>query len=368
MVNNVIMLTFTLVFTFYELPYSFFNWMIILEKTRLTLHDVADAAGVSHQTVSRVINNSDRVRPETREKVEAAILELGYRPNAIARSMVRGITHTLGCISPNLTDPVFTRIIESAQAEARRRGFFILIGSAATVDEVQPLLDELLNWRIDGLIVLNARDDERYKLLEPLAASGSPIVYVKNSPVNEPVSSVRCDDIQGGYLATKHLLDLGHKQIAIILGPQNEQCTMERLEGYRKALQEAGLSQREDLILQGDWSSSSGSEAVRGLLGRPEGFSAIFAQNDRMAAGAIRILRDSGYQVPEDYSVIGYDNGPLAALLDPPLTTVEQPLEFFGEQAASILIKFILNETSQPVEVCATPQLVLRKSSTIIKP
>ena len=337
------------------------------EKSRVTLHDVAELAGVSHQTVSRVINNNERVRPETREKVEAAILELGYRPNAIARSMVQGNTHTLGCISPNLTDPVFTRIIESAQAEARRLGFFILIGTASTVEEVQPLLDELLNRRVDGLIVLNARDDERYKLLEPLVLAGPPIVYVKNSPVEEPVSSVRCDDTMGGYLATKHLLDLGHRDIAIILGRENEQCTSERLDGYRKALVEAGLPLSENLIAKGNWSSQSGSEAVEDLFTRSESFSAIFAQNDRMAAGAIRSLREAGFHIPEDYSVIGYDNGPLASLIDPPLTTIQQPLEHFGQQAANILIDSIKETNHKPVEICITPELIQRESSTLYK-
>jgi len=339
----------------------------MLEKSRVTLHDVAELAGVSHQTVSRVINNNERVRPETREKVEAAILELGYRPNAIARSMVQGNTHTLGCISPNLTDPVFARIIESAQAEARRLGFFILIGSASTVEEVKPLLDELLNRRVDGLIVLNARDDERYKLLVPLAEAGSPIVYVKNSPVEEPVSSVRCDDIKGGYLATKHLLDLGHKKIAIILGPENEQCTSERLEGYQKALAEAGLTISDNLIVKGNWSSQSGSGAVEKLLSRSENFSAIFALNDRMAAGAIRSIREAGYHIPEDYSVIGYDNGPLASLIDPPLTTIQQPLEHFGEQAANILIKSIRETNHKPIDICITPELIRRNSSSLYK-
>ncbi|MCJ7717882.1 MAG: LacI family transcriptional regulator [Anaerolineales bacterium] len=338
----------------------------MLEKSRITLHNVAALAGVSHQTVSRVINNSNQVRPETREKVEAAILELGYRPNAIARSMVQGQTHTLGCISPNITDPVFTRIIESAQAEARRQGFFILIGSAPTVQEVQPLLDELLNRRVDGLIVLNARDDERHELLGPLANNGSPIVYVKNSPLDEPVSSVRCDDIHGGYVATKHLLDLGHRNIAIILGPKNEQCTLERLDGYRMALDEAGQQLSEELIVQGNWSSKSGSNAAEQLLSNPKSFSAIFAQNDRMAAGAIRSIRDAGYQIPDDYSVIGYDNGPLASLIDPPLTTIQQPLEQFGEQAAHILIKMIQESNFKPVDLCLTPELILRRSSSIV--
>jgi len=336
----------------------------MLEKSRVTLHDVADLAGVSHQTVSRVINKSTGVRPETRERVEAAILELGYRPNAIARSMVQGNTRTLGCITPNLTDPVFTRIIESAQAEARRLGFFILIGSATDVDEVEPLLDELLNRCVDGLIVLNARDDERYKLLEPLSQGGSPIIYIKNTPVDEPVSSVHCDDMEGGYLATKHLLDLGHEKIAIILGLQNEQCTGERLQGYKKALKEVGFSADNNLILEGNWSSQSGSDAASKLLEDPNQFSAIFALNDRMAAGAIRTLREAGYNVPEDYSIVGYDNGPLASLIDPPLTTVEQPLEEFGKQAARILIQNIENGTKQTVNFCATPEFIERLSTS----
>jgi len=335
------------------------------EKNRVTLHDVAALAGVSHQTVSRVINNSDHVRPETRKRVEDAILELDYRPNAIARSMVRGSTHTLGCISPNLTDPVFANIIEGAQAEARRQGYFLLVGSASSVEDVQPLLDELLNRCVDGLLILNARDDERYQLLLPLIGNGTPMVYIKNSPDGERVSSVRCDDIQGGYLATKHLIDLGHKKIGLILGRHNEQCTHERLEGYKKALQEASLPFRESLLIQGNWSSRSGTQAVEKLLEDADQFSAVFAMNDRMAAGALRGLRGAGYRVPEDYSLVGYDNVPLSELIDPPLSTVHQPLEEFGRQAAQIVIQSIRSgKKSSPVERCITPELIARNSST----
>ncbi len=339
----------------------------MLEKSRVTLHDVAALAGVSHQTVSRVINKSANVRPETMERVNAAILELGYRPNAIARSMVRGITRTLGCITPNLTDPAFTRIIESAQAEARRQGFFILIGTASSVEDVKPLLDELLTRRVDGLIAINARDDNRYKLLRSLKKAGPPIVYVKNSAEGDPVSAVCCDDTQGGYLITKHLLDLGHRKIAVILGQKNEQCTRERLEGYRQALREFGLSASEDLIIQGDWSSGSGHQAAAQLLQEPDSFTAIFALNDRMAFGAIRGLQDSGHHVPNDYSVVGYDNSPLASLIDPPLTTIEQPLEYFGEQAAAILINAVLQGDPKPVEICAEPRLIIRDSSATVR-
>jgi DNA-binding LacI/PurR family transcriptional regulator len=199
-------------------------------------------------------------------------------------------------------------------------------------------------------------------MLLPLASAGSPIVYVKNSPRDEPVSSICCDDIDGGYLATRYLLEMGHRQIAVILGLRNEQCTSERLEGYRRALQEAGISPRKELILQGDWSAPSGSSAITQLLDRPQDFSAIFAQNDRMAAGAIQKLREVGYRVPEEISVIGYDNMPLCTLISPTLTTVEQPLDYFGEQASSILINQILKGGSEPLRICAKPQLVIRES------
>jgi LacI family transcriptional regulator len=335
----------------------------MVEKSRVTLHDVADLAGVSHQTVSRVINNSTRVRPETKERVEAAILELDYRPNVIARSMAKGKTRTLGCIAPNLTDPVFAKIIEGAQTEARRQGYFILIGSASNETHVRPLLDELLNRRVDGMIILNARDDDRYKMLLPLISNGSPVVYIKNSPDKEAVSSVRCDDVLGGYLATKHLLDLGHEQIAVILGPTNEQCTPERLEGYQKALTEAGIEYQEKLITQGDWSALSGSNAVKELISSSAHFSAIFSMNDRMAAGAIRTLREAGNLIPQDYSVIGYDNVPLAELIDPPLTTIHQPLDQYGEQAVKILIQTIRDPYSERIDLCISPELIQRKSS-----
>jgi DNA-binding LacI/PurR family transcriptional regulator len=334
-----------------------------LEKTRVTLHDVATHAGVSHQTVSRVINKSGNVHPETRAKVEAAIEKLGYRPNMIARSMVSGNTRTLGCISPNLTNYIFTKIIESAQAEAQRQGFFILTGSASTIDDVKPLLDELLNRRVDGLMILNPRDDKRYRLLEPLSEKGVPIIYLKNTSTNQKISSVNCDDQKGGYLATKHLIDLGHTAIATISGLRNEECSSDRLHGYHQALEEAGISPNNELLVEGNWTAQSGINAVEKLNTYKRNFSAIFAQNDQMALGAIRGLRKEGFKIPEDYSVIGYDDIPLAAIFDPPLTTIRQPLDEFGEQAAEIIIRVIKDPNKKAVQVRLSPTLIKRKTS-----
>jgi len=333
-----------------------------LSPSRVTIRDVAALAGVSHQTVSRVINNSERVTPSTRKRVEGAIKELGYRPNAIARSMAKGHTYTLGCISPNLTNYIFSSMIEGAQTEARSQGFFILTGSAPSIDEVPPLLDEMLDRRVDGLLVLNPRDDNRYRYLLPLIEEGIPVVYLKNSPKGELVSSVCSDDQGGGYQATQYLLELKHTSIATITGPENEECTQDRLVGYRQALSETGIKQEEILIARGDWTAESGGQAIQQFLASEKSFSAVFAQNDQMAVGAIHALRNVGLRVPQDVSVIGYDDIPLASYFDPPLTTVRQPMDEFGRHGAQLLIDAVQNPKHKTKQVCLNTQIIKRKS------
>jgi DNA-binding LacI/PurR family transcriptional regulator len=338
-----------------------------MRHKRVTIEDVAALAGVSRQTVSRVLNDRDYVADETRACVLAAIEELDYRPNAVARSMVAGRTCTLGCISPNLTDYTFARIIESAQAEARRQGYFILTGSAPTEPDVEPLLEEMLRRRVDGLLILNPRADDRYRYFLPLIEKGTAVVYLGNSPHDEPVSSVRCDDRQGGYRATRYLIDLGHTAIATFSGPINEECTLDRLEGYRQALSQAGLDFDPALTVSGDWSATSGYQAARRLLEAGDAFSAIFAQNDRMAMGTIRALREAGHRVPVDVSVIGFDDIPMASYFDPPLTTLHQLLEELGRQAARLLIETIHNPHRPPDQMLIQARLVERASCAPIR-
>ncbi len=331
-------------------------------RSRPTIQDVARHAGVSRQTVSRVLNNKGEVRPETRERVLAAIEELNYRPNAVARSMVSGHTCTLGCISPSLTDFTFASIIEGAQAEARRLGYFILTGSAPTEGEVESLLEEFLHRQVDGLMVFNPYADGRSRYLLPLIENGTPVVYLGNTPRGEPVSSVRCDDRDGGFQATRYLLELGHAAIATITGPPNEECVGDRLNGYRRALEENGLSVDNRRVVSGDWSALSGYRATRSLLEAGVTFTAVFAQNDQMAIGTIRALREAGLQVPRDVSVIGFDDIPLASYFDPPLTTLRQPMTELGEQAARLLITAIREPNSLPKRLLLPARIVERAS------
>jgi DNA-binding LacI/PurR family transcriptional regulator len=312
--------------------------------------------------VSRVINNKGEVSDSTRDRVLAVIEELGYRPSAAARSMVAGRTCTLGCISPSLTDYTFANIIDSAQAEARRLGYFVLTGSAPSVEDAEPLLEEMLHRQVDGLMVLNPRADDRYRFFLPLIEEGLAVLYLISTPKGEPVSSVHCDDRRGGYEATRHLVELGHTAIATILGPSNEEASADRLAGYRQALAEADLACEPDCVVRGDWSATSGYEAAHQLLCTQRPYSAVFAQNDQMAIGAIRALREAGRRVPEDVSVIGFDDIPLASYFDPPLTTLRQPMRETGERAVQLLVDTIQDPDRAPEQVVIPARLLERAS------
>ncbi|PKO22813.1 MAG: LacI family transcriptional regulator [Chloroflexi bacterium HGW-Chloroflexi-1] len=330
---------------------------------RVTIKDVAGRAGVSYQTVSRVINDKGEVSPAVRARVQAAIEELGYRPNAIARSMVRGRTHTLGCIAPNLIDYTFACYVEGAKAEARRCGYFLLAASAEQESEVAALCEEMLHsGRVDGLLAINPYVDGRHRCFETLVAQGAAIVYFGVGARDDVISSVRLDDEDGAYQATRHLIALGHPRIAMLAGPQNEDCVQCRNAGFARALQEAGLAAPSDTILTGDWSASSGYQAMQHWLTAGTSFTALFAQNDRMAVGAIRAARDHGRRVPQDLAVVGFDDMPLASYFDPPLTTIRQDLFEHGRQGTRILIEKIENPACPLERVVIPAQLVVRES------
>lgn len=331
-----------------------------MTSNRPTIRDVARQAGVSHQTVSRVINGSDDVLPETRAVVEAAIEQLGYRPSAIARSMARGLTHTLAIISPNLTDYTFASVIEGAEVEARQHNYFVLSSSASDPQAFQGLVDELVGHRrVDGLIVINPYADERYQFLP----KEFPVVFVGARSHDEAVCSISLDDEKVAYEATQHLISLGHRRIALVTGPMEEDCSQDRLEGFQRALKEAGISFDQSLVFEGDWSASSGSEALMNFARNDNLPTAVFAQNDRMAMGVMRAARDANLKVPDQLSVIGVDDMPLSSYFDPPLTTMRQDMPLIGQEAIRKLIDIIQNKTVEQTVLKLPAQLVVRQST-----
>jgi DNA-binding LacI/PurR family transcriptional regulator len=332
-----------------------------MSNSRPTIRDVARQAGVSHQTVSRVINGSTDVLPETRALVEAAIEQMGYRPSAIARSMARGQTHTLACISPNLTDFTFASVIEGAEMEARQHDYFMLSSSAADPQSFRALVDELVGHsRVDGLIVINPYADERFEYIP----RNFPLVFVGARSHDSNISSVSLDDEKVAYEATRHLLSLGHTRIALVTGPMEEDCSQDRAEGYARALREAGLSVDKSMIAEGDWTATSGQDALLSFAEQGRVPSAVFAQNDRMAMGVMHAARDMNIHVPNQLAVIGVDDMPLASYFDPPLTTMRQDIPRIGQEATRMLVDTLQGRNSTPRQIKLTAQLVVRQSTS----
>lgn len=331
-------------------------------KSKPTLRDVAKHAGVSHQTVSRVINGHERVSPETRARVTDAIAKLGFSPNAIARSMAQGRAQTLACLSPNLTDYTFASIIEGAEAEARQLGYFLLSSSVKDGRQFQAIAEELVSSRrVDGILVINPFADDRHLYLP----KNFPLTFVGTHVRAEKISSVGLDDESAAHAATQYLLDCGHRQIALVSGPQVEDCVQDRQAGYDAALRAAGLEPNPAWVYEGDWSASSGYQALTQLLrsnGRP---TAVFAQNDRMAIGLLRAARDAGLNVPEQLAVIGFDDMPLSAYFDPPLTTMRQDMEAIGRQAVRLLVHAVQEPDAPPQHLRFSSQLVVRQSTRL---
>ncbi len=334
-----------------------------MPPSRVTIRDVAAQAGVSHQTVSRVLNGSRHVLPKTRERVLAAIAELGYRPNAIARSLAAGESRLFGCIAQNLTDYTFACIIEGAERYARDYGYYLLSASAEDEQSFKQLVEQLVrSGRVDGLIVTQPYLDRRYKYLP----TEVPVVLVGARARDAAFCSVMVDNVAGARLAVEHLLSLGHRRIATMTGPKVEDCVLERTRSYRDTLQRAGIELDARYVAEGDWSASSGYAIMRRWLDQGLPFTALFAQNDRMAIGALRALRESGIRVPDQISVVGFDDIPFAAYLDPPLTTVQQDLHALGREAARLLLGARQEEQVCSQHILVPPQLVVRQSTQAV--
>ena len=267
-----------------------------MAKERVTIRDVAALAGVSHQTVSRVINDNERVLPETRSRVLEAIAELDYHPNAMARSMAEGRSRTLACISPNLTDYTFASLISGAEIEARKQGYFWLSASAADSETFAELVSELVtSRRVEGLMVINPYADDRQHHL-PL---DFPLAFAGARPRDREANSVALDDVNAAYVATYHLLGLDHRQIGMITGPMSEDAAQDRCRGYERALRESDIVPARELIIEGDWLARSGYDSLMHLAQAGQLPAAIFAQNDLMAAGVLSAAKNLGLQVPK---------------------------------------------------------------------
>jgi len=320
--------------------------------------DVARLAGVSHQTVSRVLNEHPNVRPLTRERVLAAIRELAYRPNAAARTLVTRRTHTLGVITADTMLYGPTSMLYGFE-RAAHDAYFVSVASLPALDRRSMLdaVERFLGQGIEGIIVIATVDTAVAALGH--APTEVPLVAV-GCGTRASVTSVAIDNAAAAAAATRHLLDLGHRIVYHVAGPLSCLDAKERVDGWRQALREAGAD--EPAVLAGDWSASSGYE-LGGQLAEDSGLTAVFCGNDTMALGVIRALTERGLRVPGDVSIVGFDDVPEAGYYLPPLSTVRQDFGELGRQALSTLIDRMSGAIPAGRRDRVAPELIVRASA-----
>ncbi len=326
------------------------------------MKQVAEKARVSTTTVSHVINNTRVVSEDARERVLAVIQELRYIPSAVARSLKNDRTHTLGMMIPNNSNPYFAEIIQSLEDTCFEFGYNIILCNSYDDPKKQAAyIRVLMEKRIDGLILVSSGSDE--ELTRLLADEGIPKVLVDRELDGVAADFIEADHEDGGYQATQYLISLGHTRIACVAGPENILASAARIRGYQRALQQAGISYDPALLVHADFTSQGGFNAFQHLLALADRPSAIFASNDLMAIGGICAANQAGIRIPDDLSVIGYDDIALASFSTPPLTTIAQPKQAIGRLTAEVLVQRIKCPESSLRRELIKSQLVVRSST-----
>ena len=342
-------------------------------KRRVTIKQVAKEAGVSTQTVSRVINHRPDVAPETRRRVLQVIDRLGYRPSNIARSLIQGRSYTLGVVGYGLEYFGPSRTLSGIERQANELGYSLLLSLIRQPEknDVEQILRELLSRYVDGIVwavpeIGNNRDWTQ----QEIAQLSVPIVFLSTQPHSNQ-SVVAVDNRSGGRMATQHLLDQGYQNIGLITGPLDWWEARQRHLGWQDALKEVAVEN--NLVAKGDWAAESGERGLRQLLEQRPDIDAVFVCNDQMALGALQAARQMGVRVPEDLALVGFDDIPESAYFYPPLSTVRQDMVELGRRAVRELGRMI--EASQqgkavvaPKAILLQPQLIIRESSVVPKP
>ena len=325
----------------------------------VTLGSVALAAGVSPSTVSRILNGTAIVSELKKKAVEDAIATLGFVPNPIARGLAGGRTFSIGVVTQAIDSPFYGAALRGIEDELDPIGYRALFVSGHWNAAAESrCIDVLRSRRVDGIVVLTGRlTDQALKT----CAKTVPIVVTGRTLKAAGLVALNFDNFEGGRLATQHLIDLGHRAIAFISGDPDHPDAVERQRGYRAALEAAGLTYDPRLVIPGEFHEASGLLAVDRLIESRQRFTAIFAANDQMAVGAVLGLHRRGLRVPQDVSVIGFDDLPSSLYSIPPLSTIHQPAYELGRLAAATMVRLLAGEKS--AEVLPGPRLIARESS-----
>ncbi len=324
----------------------------------VTIRDIAQRAGVSPSTVSRVLNDTTPVADGKRTAVMAAVKALGFRPNVLAQELARGHSRAIGVLPQGISSPFYGQLIKGVEQGLRGTDYYPLFASGEQPGEAAQALDLLLAHRVDGLIIVGGHipDQDLADL-----ATRIPVLAIGRTILGLEHRCLHVENRDGAFKATRHLLDLGHRRIVHVTGFSWHRDSVDRREGYERALREAGVSVDPALILEGNFEEQSGLIATEALLAAGTPFTAIFASNDQMAYGAGLALFRRGIRVPRDVSIVGFDDQPSAAFAWPPLTTVRQPALRMGHAAAQALLSQLRGDGfALPT---FTTELVVREST-----
>ncbi|MEF3303939.1 catabolite control protein A [Paenibacillus sp. GYB003] len=328
----------------------------------VTIYDVAREAGVSMATVSRVVNNNPNVKPQTRKKVFEAIDRLGYRPNAVARGLASKKTTTVGVVIPDISNSIFSEVTRGIEDIANMYHYNIILCNADKKKEKEiRVINTLLEKQVDGLLFMGGTVTEDH--IQAFKTSSVPIVLCGTTDDKDLIPSVDIDHEAAAYDAVKLLIGQGHTRIGMISGTLQDPANgFARYQGYKKALEEAGMTVTEELVRVGNYRYESGYEMMKYFLDLSSRPTAIFAATDEMAIGAIHAIQDQGLKVPEDVSVISVDNIRMASMVRPQLTTVAQPMYDIGAVSMRLLTKLMNKENVDMAKVLLPHEIIQRKS------
>lgn len=326
----------------------------------VTISDVAKLANVSTATVSRVLSNSGNVKKETTEKVLEAIQKLNYQPNVLARQLRKLETKTILVVVPDITNTFFSKILRGIERVAIENDYEVLLGDTGNdVERERGYLDILRQKKADGMILLTARLESH--LLEEMAGE-FPVVLACEYLEGSTIPTVSIDNISSARKATEYLINLGHRRIGFISGPLNVILGRDRLKGFRQAMEQHNIPIESFLVQEGDFSFESGYNMMMKFLALDQPPTAVFAANDEMAIGAIKAIKSKGLHVPDDISVVGFDDIKFASIYEPALTTISQPMFEIGKKAMELLIKLINKDQLERNQYILEDQLVIRET------
>lgn len=332
-----------------------------------TMKDIARLAGVSTSTVSHVINKSRFVSDEITERINLAVQQLNYAPSALARSLKMNRTKTIGMLMTTSTNPFFGEVVKGVERSCYHQGYNLILCNTEGDDQrMKSNINTLLQRRVDGLLLMcSTLEGERLDVFDRYP--DIPIVVMDWGPILFSCDKIQDNSLQGGYMATKHLIDCGHRDIGCITGPLNRHQAQMRYDGYKRALTQAGFAINPDWIVEADFECEGGYQAFETLYQRGKLPSALFVSNDMMAMGVLQAASQKGLRVPDELSLIGYDDVHIAKFMTPALTTIHQPKYRLGKAAVDTLLYRLENPDTTAQVVQLEPTLVVRNSVAVLQ-